>query len=180
MSYLQTLNETGNEILSDTITILETAPYFENGNSIVESADGVLGAMAARLRAGKMFTPEEAEEYAVLYASLSMLADPNIRAGFNIDLTQPTGQAKFLAILSDTGENPALTAEVGKVALQTGKSRLEQVRNDLRNYPAMKPVDQQLFVNRINKLRIAFERAKNQLLQKGLPPMDAAKILATG
>jgi hypothetical protein len=177
MTLLESLQAEGAQIAASTTTILETAPYFAQGALVVESADAVLGQLAAKLRAGATLTPAEIEEYAVLYASLGMLADPNIRAGFNIDLTQPAGQAKFSTILNDTGTNPAVTKEVGKVAIFNGKSRLEQVRNELRNFPTMKPTDQQLYVNSINKLRIAFERAKAQLAQRNLPAVDAQNIL---
>ena len=177
MTFLESLQGYSTEIITAAVSIVETAPYFENSNLFVESADSILGQLAAKLRANAMLNPQEVDEFAILYTSLSLLADPNVRAGFNIDLTQPNGQAKFKTILNDTGENPAVTREVGKVATVTGKGRLEKMKNDLRNYPTMKPMDQQLFVNQINKLRIAFERAKQQLAQKNLPMPDAQKIL---
>lgn len=177
MDLLESLQEAGNEILTATQVIVEMTHYY-NTQMVVESADAVLGALSAKLRAGAQLSPQEVEEYATLYTALSMLADPNIRAGYNIDLTQPGGQAKFSTILNDTGTNPAVTAEVSKVATENGQARLAQTKTQFTNFAAMKPMDQQLFVNRINKLRIAFERAKQQLSQRELPPMDASKILA--
>lgn len=168
----------GGTISDITTSIIEAADFYESGHAIVESADSVLGQLSAKLKANAPLQADELEQYATLYTSLSMLADKDVRAAFNIDLTDPHGQAKFSTILNDTGTNPAVTREVAKVASETGRGKLEKMKNDLRNYPAMKPMDQQLFVNRINKLRIAFERAKQQLAQRDLPHTDRAQVLA--
>lgn len=175
---LTTLLEHGNDISALTESLLVSADFYESGRAIVESADSVLGQLAAKLKAGVPLQGDELTQFAILYTSLTMLADKNVRAGFNIDLTNPQGQAKFSTILNDTGTNPAVTTEVSKVASEMGKSKLTQTENDLRNFPAMKEFDKQLYINRINKLRLAFERAKQQLAQRELPATDASRLLS--
>lgn len=176
MTLLESLSVEGNDILIATNLIIESVAKFDQGAVIVETADSVLGALAAKLRAGGTLSPQDVEEYSVLYASLSLLANADVRAGFNIDLAQPQGQAKFSTILNDVGTDPAVTREVGRVATETGQSRLNQVRKELQNFNTMKPIDQQLYVNRINKLRLAYERARSQLAQKNLPQVDVSRL----
>lgn len=169
MTFLESMRQIGSEVILSTDLIVESVTHMALDPTLFESADSVLGALSANLRAGNKMSPKEHEEFAVLYTSLTLLADPAVRAGFNIDLNNLEGQAKFSAILRGVGDNHMTTQEVAKVATRSGKARLAKTKLELAGFADMKPLDQQLYINAINKLRLAFERAKNQLAHKDLP-----------
>jgi hypothetical protein len=143
--------------------IMESVLTHPDRDVIIESADSVLGILAAKLKAGKPLQPAEVDEYAQLYASLSLLAQNSVRHGYNIDIATPEGKAKFGRIVSKVGEDQAATENLKKVANVNGQSHLKQIRTDLGNFPAMDPAKQQIYINSINKLRLSYERVKNQL-----------------
>ena len=178
MTFLESMRQIGSEVILSTNLIVESVTHMSLDPALFESADSVLSALSAKLRAGDKLSPKEHEEFSVLYTSLSLLADPAIRAGFNIDLNTLEGQAKFSAILRGVGENHMTTQEVAKVATRSGKSRLAKTKLELSGFADMKPLDQQLYINAINKLRLSFERAKAQLDQKDLPSTNKSSLIS--
>jgi hypothetical protein len=143
--------------------ILESVKTHPNRNLIIETADSVLGQLAAKLKAGRELSPAEVEEYAQLYASLSLLSQEQVRAGYNIDLETPEGKAKFGRIVSKVGDDLAATDNVKRVAAVNGQSLLAKMRKELQGFTGMDPTKQQIYINQVNKLRIGYERVKNQL-----------------
>lgn len=153
--------------------IMESVQNHPKCSLIVETADSILGSLAAQLRAGKKFSPAEIEEYAQLYASLSLLAQEDIRHGYNIDINTPEGKAKMARVVTKVGDDLPATDNLKRVASVNGQSYLKQVRNELTNFPGMDPAKQQAFINQVNKLRIGYERLKNQLKSAVTPAVHA-------
>lgn len=171
---IESLNKIRIETDSTAQYIMESVQRHPKCDLIIESADTVLGALAAKLRAGKKLSPEELEEYAQLYASLSLLAREDIRQGFNIDTSTPTGKAKFSRVVNNVGVDLPATNNVKRVAMVNGQSYLQQIRTDLTNFSGMDEMKQQQFINQVNKLRIGYERVKNQLKSNAAPTVSAA------
>lgn len=175
---IESLNAIRTETEHTARMIMESVENHPDRNIIVESADSVLGQLAAKLRAGKQLSPGEVQEYAQLYASLSLLAQDSVRHGYNIDISTPEGKAKFARIVTKVGEDQAATDNVKRVATVNGQSHLQQIQSDLQNFPAMDPTKQQIFINQINKLRLGYERVKNQL-SAGVAPRQPVAAPAT-
>lgn len=161
---IESLNVIRAETEQTAHAIMESVSAHPDRDLIIETADSVLGILAAKLKAGKPLTPAEVEEYAQLYTSLSLLAQDSVRTGYNIDLKTAEGKAKFGRIITTVGDDMASTANVKRVASVNGKSQLGQIRNDLTGFTGMDPAKQQIFINQINKLRLGYERVKNQFI----------------
>lgn len=160
---IESLNVLGNELDQAAKIIIESVENHPDREIILESADGVLGALAAKLRGGAKMTPADIEEYAQLYTSLNLLADANHRAAVNMDTSTPAGQQRMLNVLQNTGEQPSITAQVKKFAIVNGQRMLNNIKQTLTSFQQLDDAKKQNFINEINRLRITFERAKNSI-----------------
>lgn len=163
---IESLNTIGHEIEDSVRHIMESTENHPDRNIIIESADSVLGQLAAKLKANAL-RPEEMDEYAQLYASLSLLAQDSVRQALNINIASPTGKQKFSNVVTKVGDDPGMTAQVKKVAQVNGQSHYQQIKRDLEGFAQLADQQKQQYINSINKLRIGYERVKAQLGSQG-------------
>jgi hypothetical protein len=159
---IESLNTIGHEIEIAVRCIMESVESHPDRDTIIETADSVLGQLVTKLKTNSL-KPEEADEYAQLYASLSLLAQDTVRQALNINLASPTGKQKFANVVNKVGDVPGMTAQVKKVAQVNGQSHYKQILRDLQGFSSMDPQKQSQYINSVNKLRIGYERVKNQL-----------------
>jgi hypothetical protein len=159
---IESLNALSNELDVIARNITESVSIDASQQPFVESADVVLGTLAAKLKAGSL-QGAECDEYAQLYAALSLLAQDTVRQAYNMDISTPAGKQKFANVVQSTGDNQNVTTQVKRVATVNGQSHYQQILKDLQNFNNMEPQQQQAYINSINKLRIGYERAKNSM-----------------
>lgn len=159
---LESLNAISNEIDGIAKEVTYSMAHIKESVQLVESADGVLGTLAAKLKSGNL-QGGDYSEYAQLYAALSLLAQEDVRQAYNIDISTPAGKQKFASIVNGTGENQSVTTQVKRVAAVNGQSHYKQILSDLQNFQSLDPQKQQQYINTINKLRLGYERAKNTM-----------------
>jgi len=166
---IEGINAIGNELQSITNTLVESISNVPAASrpELFESASTVLSTLVTKLKSHNM-TDADNIAFAQLYTSLSLLAQDAVRQGFNIDLATDQGKAKFINIIDNVGDNPRLTAQVQRIASVSGQSKYNQVLNDFENFYDKTPQQQQDYIQSINKLRIAYERASEKFAKDAM------------
>ena len=169
LSLIESLNVIGNELNLLTSTLCESITTLPAGEraQLFESASTVLSTLVTKLKSHNMSDADNTA-FAQLYVSLSLLAQDAVRQGFNIDLSTPQGKTKFINIIDNVGDNPRLTAQVQRIASVSGQSKYNQVLKDFETFYQKSPAEQQDYIQSINKLRIAYERASDRFAKEAM------------
>ena len=147
----------------DTIAYILSESFKDTDVALYETADGVLDQLYTMLKNGGRFHEKEAEDYAEIVAGLSLLAIDHKRQEMHINISEPEGQKKFLNILDHTGEHNGISLQVRRVARDEEGSQYRSFYNKFRNFSHSKPAEQQQVIVDINKLRLAYQKLRQQM-----------------
>jgi hypothetical protein len=126
----------------------------EKDNTVVlyESAQKILGTMAAQIAAGK--NPAATDSNLVnIVAGLFILSDPNNIKGYNID------DVNLIKIINLTGTTPNATHYVAQIGARA-PSLVTNLKKQLDRLPNMDTDAKRSLINKLNKLQFVFTQLK--------------------
>lgn len=147
----------------NTIAYILSESFNEGDQALYETADSVLDHIYTMLKNGGRMHEKEAEDFAEIVAGLSMLTVDHKRQEMHINIAEPEGQQKFMNVLDHVGEHNGISLQVRRIARDAEGSQYRSYYNKLRNFSHAKPAEQQKTLVDINKLRLAYQKLRQQM-----------------